>query len=68
LDASLVQSITDWPYSNYLEWMGKRSGSLVDMKFVRTHFRNPDEYERFVLEYNPPPKMANEIRRASFEM
>lgn len=26
----LVDNLEDWPYSNYLEWVGERTGTLVD--------------------------------------
>ncbi len=32
--AGLVADPNDWLYSNYLEWVGERSGKLVDMAFV----------------------------------
>ena len=31
----LVVSPEDWPYSNYLEWIGKRAGTLIDRELVR---------------------------------
>ncbi len=40
-----------WPYSNYLEWIGKRPGKLVDRVFVATHFPDPGQYEAYVLSY-----------------
>ena len=33
-----------WPYSNYLEWLGQRPGSLVDHEFVRDTFGSGQEY------------------------
>ena len=47
----LVAQLEDWLYSNYLEWMELRSGTLVDREFVRAHFLTPKRYEAFVLEY-----------------
>jgi REP element-mobilizing transposase RayT len=41
----------DWPYSNYLEWIGARDGTLFDLDFVLEHFPNPGEYKTFVLDY-----------------
>jgi len=32
--AGLVLDPKDWVYSNYLEWVGERQGTLVDMDFV----------------------------------
>ena len=47
----LVSRLEDWPYSNYLEWIGGRRGSLVDLDFVRHHFPVPGSYQDFVKEY-----------------
>lgn len=47
----LVARPEDWPYSNYQEWVGLRSGSLVDREFVRANFPKPAEYSEFVWTY-----------------
>jgi putative transposase len=47
----LVADPADWPYSNYLEWIGERAGTLVDQGFVRAHFRSADDYQEFVVAY-----------------
>jgi putative transposase len=47
----LVADVAEWPYSNYLEWIGERSGTLVDRDFVQDHFRSPQNYREFVLDY-----------------
>ena len=47
--AGIVQRPGDWPYSNYLEWVDQRTGSLVDREFVRSYFPEPALYEDFVL-------------------
>ena len=47
--AGIVQRPGDWPYLNYLEWVDKRDGSLVDREFVRSYFPEPAMYEDFVL-------------------
>jgi len=46
-----VDGVADWPYSNYLEWIGEREGSLVDRDFVQVHFPQPQSYKAFVAEY-----------------
>jgi len=63
LDAGLVTNIDLWKYSNYLEWIGKRNGKLADKEFVRNHFPRPEDYVKFVLEYTPPKKLQQELRR-----
>ena len=47
----LVADIAQWPYSNYLEWIGERNGTLVNKGFVQDNFDTADEYRKFVLEY-----------------
>ena len=45
----LVADPADWPYSNYLEWIGERDGTLYDPEFVRVNFGSPEEYRAFVM-------------------
>ncbi len=47
----LVDAPEDWLYSNYLEWMGERDGTLFDPEFVRDNFNTPKEYAALVTEY-----------------
>lgn len=47
----LVQRLEEWPYSNYLEWIGARQGTLVDKEFVKDMFGGKAGYEEFVLDY-----------------
>ena len=47
----LVEHPEDWPYSNYLEWVGKRNGSLKDAAFIQAHFKSPEDYQTFVFDY-----------------
>jgi putative transposase len=47
----LAADLAEWPYSNYLEWIGERDGKLVDLGFVRERFPSPQSYREFVLDY-----------------
>lgn len=47
----VVRRLKKWLYSNYLEWIGARHGTLVDQDFVREHFPVPQAYAQFVLDY-----------------
>jgi REP element-mobilizing transposase RayT len=49
--AGLVASPELWPFSNFREWIGTRTGTLCDLDFVRTNFGTPNEYIEFVQEY-----------------
>lgn len=41
----------DWLYSNYLDWLGERPGTLIDRGFMKDHFPDLREYAAFVLDY-----------------
>ena len=57
----LVVEIEQWPYSNYLEWVELRSGTLVDRVFVREHFHSVESYAAFVQDYLRERKLPQEI-------
>ncbi len=40
-----------WPYSNYLEWIEQRPGTLVDRPFVKANFSDPQQYIAYVQSY-----------------
>ena len=52
----LVTQPADWPYSNYLEWIEARPGTLVDRSFIRQYFSAPADYVAFVEDVIPPEK------------
>ena len=58
----LVKDLADWPYSNYLEWIGLRNGILVDHQFVQGYFPHTQNYQAFVLNYQPAKKFVEEFR------
>lgn len=47
----LAASPEMWDFSNYLEWMGLRDGTLVDHEFVAENFGTPEEYKVFLTDY-----------------
>jgi hypothetical protein len=58
--ASLVGGPEAWPYSNYLEWIGQRAGTLVDMAFVRRFFETAEACVAFV-EAEIPAKLGRRL-------
>jgi REP element-mobilizing transposase RayT len=46
--AKLIQPPDDWPYSNYLEWVEIRGGTVIDREFVKSYFLTPNDYREFV--------------------
>ena len=59
----LVANPADWPYSNYLEWIGQREGTLFDPEFVRQHFSNPADYRAFVMDDIYERDLPDEIKQ-----
>lgn len=58
--AGLAATPADWPYANYLEWMGALPGTLVDVAFIDHYFPERQAYAAFVRDYllgtDPPPE------------
>jgi len=67
LDAGLVKSIQDWPFSNYQDWIEKRSDGLIDRDFVNAHFSTPEDYTRFVLDYESPKATEKGLAKYLFD-
>ena len=45
---SEVSAPEDWIYSNYLEWLGQRKGTLVDFDFIQEDFGSSAKYQELV--------------------
>jgi len=63
----LVKKIDNWEYSNYLEWIGKRNGKLVDNSFIQEHFPNRNMYQEYVLDYKPPKSFSEKLEQYFFD-
>lgn len=63
----LVALPEDWIYSNYLEWLGRRAGPLVDREFVHEHFGSPAEYQKLVMHFVKTRYVPDDMRMY-FEM
>jgi len=59
----LVALPEDWIYSNYLEWLGQRDGTLVDREFIQEHFGSPMEYQELVMEYIKTRYLPDDVRK-----
>lgn len=63
----LVTEPADWLYSNYLEWIGQRDGTMVDRSFVQEYFVTPIQYIEFVTDYlrtrKLPPQVATYLEQ-----
>jgi len=58
----LVADPGEWPYSNYLEWIGERDGTLYDPEFARVNFGSPQEYRTFVMADLRRRQLPDEIK------
>lgn len=63
----LVSNLMDWTYSNYPEWLELRNGTLVDKVFILERFQDKSAYQEFVLDYEPPIKIKNEMKKYLFD-
>ena len=50
VSAGIVNNITSWPFSNFLEWAGLRNGTLFNQKLANLLFGNISDYSSFVFE------------------
>ena len=46
-----VTTPQEWAYSNYLEWIGEREGTLIDRKFVADYYPDTADYAADVRAY-----------------
>jgi REP element-mobilizing transposase RayT len=68
VDDGLVDQIEDWKFSNYLEWTGKRNGSLVDLKLRNKYFTDESKYESYVLNYKSIKRAVRGLRKYLLEL
>ena len=57
----LVDGPEDWPYSNYLEWINRRSGTRVDREFIKENFQSAERYAAFVADYVQTRTLPDEL-------
>jgi putative transposase len=58
----LVALPEDWEFSNYLEWMNLRAGTLVNREFITDNFGTPEAYRQLTLEYLRTKRLPDEVR------
>ena len=59
----LVYLPEEWEFSNYLEWMNLRKGTLVNREFIEENFGTAEEYKRLVMEYIKTRNLPDEVRK-----
>lgn len=58
----------DWEFSNYLEWMNLRGGTLVNRQFITENFGSPEEYRRTLMQYIQTRYMPDDFRKYMQDM
>jgi hypothetical protein len=58
----IVADISQWQYSNYLEWVGERDGTLVNREFIAEYFDSPADYQEFVADYLESRQLPDDVR------
>ena len=59
----LVADPADWVYSNYLEWIGQRDGTLADREFLQEHFGSHTEYQKLVIHFVKTLYLPDDVRK-----
>ncbi|MFQ6114570.1 MAG: transposase [bacterium] len=63
VEAGLVSTPEDWLYSNYQEWIGLRNGKLKDTEFISSYFTQPEDYQKFVMEYKLEKEFQEKLQK-----
>jgi REP-associated tyrosine transposase len=58
----LVPRPEDWPFSNFMEWIGLRDNGLKDEAFIREHFSRAQDYIEFVSDQDGERLSSGRIR------
>jgi REP element-mobilizing transposase RayT len=64
----LVADPADWPYSNYLDWIGEREGMLLDRDFIALNFGTVQDYKSFVFEYLQTRQLPEDVQKYLSEL
>ena len=52
-----------WDFSNYLEWLGLRNGTLVNREFIAENFGTGEAYKQFVADYLRNRQVDEDFRK-----
>ena len=59
----LVSLPEDWEFSNYLEWINLRNGTLIDQQFIKDNFDTSEQYKNLVLDYIKTRNLPDPVSR-----
>ncbi len=67
VEAGFVNNADDYQFSNYLEWIGVRTGTIIDRDFIRQYFPDLADYVRFVVDYQNEKEMMKKLEKYLFD-
>ncbi len=59
----LVTDPAEWQWSNYLEWIGERDGTLVDREFIRENFGTAKAYKQYLFDDLKSRNLPEDVKR-----
>ena len=59
----LVALPEDWEFSNYLEWMRLREGTLFNHEFIVENFGSPKEYKELITKFVKTRYLPDDFRK-----
>jgi hypothetical protein len=59
----LVANPADWHYSNYLDWIAERNGSLPDRDFIQHQFGSAQEYKKSLFLYLKTLDLPDDVKK-----
>ena len=59
----IVDSVDDWPYSDYQQWIQNWIKSSIDRSFITTRFDSPEDYYTSIADYIAGESMPETIRK-----
>jgi len=65
--ANIVKKSEQWEYSNYLEWIGERKGSLFSKEVFNNLFDSHKQYQNFVVDYVEDLKISKGLNKYLFD-
>ena len=57
----IVDSLEQWPYSNYFDWVGLRRGDLIDQDFIEAYFPDLLDYRIFIDDFLVLKKISEDL-------
>jgi len=67
LVAGLVTELRDYPWSSYIEYVGKSKENLTEKATILKHFRSTEDYEKFILDQADYAKQLAKIKHATID-